>query len=78
MSRWWVNRSSSAVVILAFEHAGRFSEGEIGGDDNGGALKLLAEQHEGIEADVKLLGKALSGGFTHIGSSFEQCCARYN
>ncbi|MET3909485.1 ornithine--oxo-acid transaminase [Bradyrhizobium sp. S3.3.6] len=25
--------------------------------------KLLAEQHEGIEADVTLLGKALSGGF---------------
>ncbi len=25
--------------------------------------KLLAEQHDGIEADVKLLGKALSGGF---------------
>ena len=26
--------------------------------------KLLAEQHEGIEADVTLLGKALSGAFT--------------
>jgi len=25
--------------------------------------KLLAEQHEGIEADVTLIGKALSGGF---------------
>jgi ornithine--oxo-acid transaminase len=25
--------------------------------------ELLAEQHEGIEADVTLLGKALSGGF---------------
>lgn len=25
--------------------------------------KMLAEQHEGIEADVTLLGKALSGGF---------------
>ena len=25
--------------------------------------KLLAEQHDGIEADVTLLGKALSGGF---------------
>ncbi|EIG57637.1 ornithine--oxo-acid transaminase [Bradyrhizobium canariense] len=25
--------------------------------------KLLAEQHEGVEADVTLLGKALSGGF---------------
>jgi ornithine--oxo-acid transaminase len=25
--------------------------------------KLLAEEHEGIEADVTLLGKALSGGF---------------
>jgi ornithine--oxo-acid transaminase len=25
--------------------------------------KLLAEQHEGIEADVTLVGKALSGGF---------------
>ncbi|MGY4626115.1 ornithine--oxo-acid transaminase [Bradyrhizobium sp. USDA 4486] len=25
--------------------------------------KLLAEQHEGIEADVTLLGKAMSGGF---------------
>lgn len=25
--------------------------------------KLLAEEHEGIEADVSLLGKALSGGF---------------
>jgi ornithine--oxo-acid transaminase len=24
--------------------------------------KLLAEQHDGIEADVTLLGKALSGG----------------
>jgi ornithine--oxo-acid transaminase len=28
--------------------------------------KLLAEQHEGIEADVTLLGKALSGGFYPI------------
>jgi ornithine--oxo-acid transaminase len=25
--------------------------------------KLLAEQHDGVEADVTLLGKALSGGF---------------
>ncbi|WP_164142314.1 aminotransferase class III-fold pyridoxal phosphate-dependent enzyme, partial [Serratia marcescens] len=25
--------------------------------------KLLAEQHEAIEADVTLIGKALSGGF---------------
>src|SRR5262249_48249108 len=29
----------------------------------GRAGTLLAEQHEGIEADVTLLGKALSGGF---------------
>jgi ornithine--oxo-acid transaminase len=28
--------------------------------------KLLAEEHEGIEADVTLLGKALSGGFYPI------------
>lgn len=28
--------------------------------------KLLAEQHEGIEADVTLVGKALSGGFYPI------------
>jgi len=28
--------------------------------------KLLAEQHEGIEADITLLGKALSGGFYPI------------
>jgi ornithine--oxo-acid transaminase len=28
--------------------------------------KLLAEQHEGIEADVTLLGKALSGGFCPV------------
>src|SRR6202171_3794020 len=28
--------------------------------------KLLAEQHEGIEADVTLLGKALAGGFYPI------------
>src|ERR1700746_3996864 len=29
----------------------------------GRTAKLLAEQHDGIEADVTLLGKALSGGF---------------
>jgi len=28
--------------------------------------KLLAEQHEGIEADISLIGKALSGGFYPI------------
>jgi ornithine--oxo-acid transaminase len=28
--------------------------------------KLLAEQHDGIEADVTLLGKALSGGFYRV------------
>jgi ornithine--oxo-acid transaminase len=28
--------------------------------------KLLAEQHDGIEADVTLLGKALSGGFNRV------------
>lgn len=28
--------------------------------------KLLAEQHEGIEADITLIGKALSGGFYPI------------
>jgi ornithine--oxo-acid transaminase len=28
--------------------------------------KLLAEQHDGIEADVTLLGKALSGGFYSV------------
>ncbi|PIP35361.1 MAG: ornithine--oxo-acid transaminase, partial [Desulfobacterales bacterium CG23_combo_of_CG06-09_8_20_14_all_52_9] len=28
--------------------------------------KLLAEEHEGIEADVTLVGKALSGGFYPI------------
>ena len=28
--------------------------------------KLLAEEHDGIEADVTLIGKALSGGFYPI------------
>ncbi|NIQ12672.1 MAG: aminotransferase class III-fold pyridoxal phosphate-dependent enzyme, partial [Gammaproteobacteria bacterium] len=28
--------------------------------------KLLAEEHEGIEADLTLIGKALSGGFYPI------------
>ena len=32
--------------------------------------KLLAEQHEGIEPDVTLLGKALSGGFYQCRPSF--------
>ena len=33
--------------------------------------KLLAEEHEGIEADVTLLGKALSGGFYPISAVLE-------
>jgi ornithine--oxo-acid transaminase len=39
--------------------------------------KLLAEQHEGIEADVTLLGKALSGRFYPVSAVLRtmQCSA---
>ena len=39
--------------------------------------KLLAEEHEGIEADVTLIGKALSGGFYPVSAvlSNSECSA---
>lgn len=35
--------------------------------------KLLAEEHEGIEADVTLIGKALSGGFYPVSAVLSNC-----
>ena len=47
MSQWWVRRSSSAVVILAItEDARPFTEGEVGGDDDRGALVEPADEVE--------------------------------
>lgn len=35
--------------------------------------KLLAEEHEGVEADLTLLGKALSGGFYPVSAVLSNC-----
>ncbi|HEX2815687.1 MAG TPA: ornithine--oxo-acid transaminase [Phenylobacterium sp.] len=35
--------------------------------------KLLAEEHEGIEADLTLIGKALSGGFYPVSAVLSNC-----
>jgi len=35
--------------------------------------KLLAEEHDGIEADLTLLGKALSGGFYPVSAVLSNC-----
>jgi hypothetical protein len=47
MSQWWVRRSSSAVVIFGVtEDARPFGEGEIGRQDDRGALVKPADQVE--------------------------------
>src|SRR5476651_634202 len=35
--------------------------------------KLLAEEHEGVEADMTLIGKALSGGFYPVSAVLSNC-----
>src|SRR5215210_5266463 len=47
MSQWWVRRSSSAAVILgSLEDTRPFTEGEIGGYDDGGAFVEPADEVE--------------------------------
>jgi hypothetical protein len=71
MSQWWVRRSSSAVVIFGSPNTlGHSAEGEIGGDQNRGALVEPADEvEEELAAGLgeRQLAELIEDGEVHAG-----------